>query len=112
MERGMEDVQTAEITTAVRDVSLNGLEVQEGQIIGLIDGELRVAGPDIETVAQGVLQRMGMDEMEILTFYYGETVSEPEAQSLIEQVESLYPDVEVELIEGGQPHYHYIISAE
>jgi DAK2 domain fusion protein YloV len=112
MERGMEDVQTAEITTAVRDVSLNGLEVQEGQIIGLIDGKLKVTGPDVEVVAEGVLQYMGMDEMEILTFYYGETVSESEAQSLIEKVESLYPDVEVELIEGGQPHYHYIISAE
>jgi len=112
MERSIGDVQTAEITTAVRDVSLNGLDVEEGQIIGLVDGELKVTGPDIEAVAEAVLEHMGADEMEILTFYYGETVSEPEAQGLVERVESLYPDVEVELIEGGQPHYHYIISAE
>ena len=55
---------------------------------------------------------MGAEDMEILTFHYGETVSESDAQALVEQVESLYPDVEVELVDGGQPHYHYIISAE
>jgi DAK2 domain fusion protein YloV len=112
MERSIREVQTAEITTAVRDVSLNGLAVEEGQIIGLIDGELKTTGPDIETVIREVLECMRADDMEILTFYYGETVSESDAQVLVELVESLYPDVEVELVEGGQPHYHYIISAE
>ena len=52
------------------------------------------------------------EEAEILTLYYGETVSEASARQLVERLESQYPDVEIEVIDGGQPHYHYIISAE
>jgi dihydroxyacetone kinase-like predicted kinase len=112
MERSIEDVRTAEITTAVRDVSLNGLEVREGQIIGLIEGELKIAGTDLGEVAAQVLECINADDMEILTFYYGETVAEEHAQALVERFASRYPDVEIEVIEGGQPHYHYIVSAE
>jgi DAK2 domain fusion protein YloV len=112
MERSMQGVRTAEITTAVRDVSLNGLEVKEGQIIGLIDGELKVVDEDLNTVAEEVVEQILADEMEILTFYYGEGVTEEQAQALVERLERRYHDIEIEVIEGGQPHYHYIISAE
>jgi DAK2 domain fusion protein YloV len=112
MDRSIGEVHTAEITTAVRDVSLNGLQVQEGQVIGLIDGELELAGQELNVVARDVLARMVTDEAEVLTFYYGDTVSDESARTLVKEIEALYPDVEVELIEGGQPHYHYIISVE
>jgi len=112
MDRSIGEVHTAEITTAVRDVSLNGLQVQEGQVIGLIDGELELAGQELNVVARDVLARMVTDEAEVLTFYYGDTVSDERARTLVKEIEALYPDVEVELIEGGQPHYHYIISVE
>ena len=112
MERSIEDVVTIEITTAVRDVSLNGLSVEEGQVIGLLDGDLVVAGTAIETVVHEVLQRVDIDDMEILTFYYGETVDQEQAETLTEALEERYKDLEIEVVQGGQPHYHYIISVE
>jgi len=112
MERSIEDVVTIEITTAVRDVSLNGLSVEEGQIIGLLDGDLVAAGATIETVVHEVLQRIDIDNMEILTFYYGETVEQEQAEALTEALAEQYADLEIEVVQGGQPHYHYIISVE
>ena len=112
MERGAEEVRTAEVTTAVRDVRLNSLEVKEGEIIGLVDGELVVVGHSLEQTVFEVLLHLEADDAEILTFYYGESVPEEDAEALVEKVESQYPDVEIEVVEGGQPHYHYIISAE
>jgi dihydroxyacetone kinase-like predicted kinase len=112
MERSAEEVRTAEITTAVRDVRYNGLEVEEGHIIGLVDGELFVANHDIDVVAMKVLARMEAHEAEIMTLYYGEDISEARAQALAAKIEAQYPDAEIEVIDGGQPHYHYIISAE
>jgi DAK2 domain fusion protein YloV len=112
MERSIQDVCTAEVTTAVRDVRLDGLDVEEGQVIGLVDGELRIAGEALDTVAEQILEHMDAEEIEIFTFYYGETVAEENARALAERLEVRYPDVEIEVVEGGQPHYHYIISAE
>jgi DAK2 domain fusion protein YloV len=112
MERSAKQVCTAEITRAVRDVRLNSLEVREGQVIAVVDGELCVAEQEIDLVVTKALQRMQADEAEILTFYFGEDVSEQSAQALVAQLEDEYPDAEFELIDGGQPHYHYIISAE
>jgi uncharacterized protein len=111
MERAAAEVRTAEITTAVRDVSLNGLQVREGQVIGLIDDELKIVGQDLGTVIDQVLDHMAED-IEILTFYYGDSVSEADAQQMADRVSARLPEVEVEIVEGGQPHYHYIISAE
>jgi DAK2 domain fusion protein YloV len=112
MERSAKQVRTAEITRAVRDVRLNSLEVREGQMIALVDGELCVADQELEPVVAEALRHMQADEAEILTFYYGEDVLEQSAQALVAQLEDEYPDAEFELIDGGQPHYHYIISAE
>lgn len=112
MERSIEGVRTAEITAAVRDVSLNGIAVQVGQIIGLVDGELQVAGEHVGAVTEQVLEGMADDDVELLTLYYGQDVTEEQAQALGERLRGGYPDVEIEIIDGGQPHYHYIISAE
>ena len=96
----------------MRNVRLDGLDVKKGQIIGLLDGELVAAGSDVDDVVMELMQRLDADEAEILTLYYGETISESIAQALVDQLEARYPDVEIEIINGGQPHYHYIISAE
>jgi DAK2 domain fusion protein YloV len=112
MERSLAEVRTAEVTTAVRDVSLNGLQVREGQAIGLIDGDLAVAGEDLEGVVAEVVERLCDSDVELLTFYRGEAIGEAETQALVERLASVYPDVDIEVIDGGQPHYHYIISAE
>jgi DAK2 domain fusion protein YloV len=105
-------IQTAEITTAIRSVQINGIQVQEGEVIGLIDGKLKVKGDSPAKVVMESLQEMLVEEHEIITLYYGEPVAADEAQRLAEEIMSRYPDQEVEVVDGGQPHYHYIISAE
>jgi len=112
MERGAGEVQSAQVTAAVRDAHIDNLDVKEGQLIGLVEGKLVAAATDMETLIADLFAHVDMDEVEVVTFYYGEDVSEQEAQDLAHQVESQYSDVEFEVIYGGQPHYHYIISAE
>jgi dihydroxyacetone kinase-like predicted kinase len=112
MERSAGEVQTAEVTVAVRDVQIDGLEVKEGQLIGLVEGKLVATGSEFNSLVTALFEHMDMEEVEVLTFYYGEAMSEQQAQDLADTVGSAYPDLEIEILAGGQPHYHYIISAE
>ena len=112
MERAAAQIQTAEITRAVRSVQINGLQVQKGQFIGLLNGELVEAGDELQQVTQAVLERMDIAHFEIITVYWGDSVTQEQAQGLAAWMAKGHPDKEVELVEGKQPHYHYIISAE
>ena len=112
MEAAIDLVETAEVTQAVRSVDINGLAIEEGQIIGLLNGQLVTAGTDKEAIAHDLLARMDAVECEIITVYYGNAVDRPQAEGLATSIQERYPDQEVELLEGGQPHYCYIISAE
>ena len=112
MERAAAQIQTIEITRAVRSVQINGLQVEKGQFIGLLNGELVQAGEELRKVAQDVLEGMHVDRYEIITVYWGDAVSEEQAKGLATWIAERHPDKEVELVEGKQPHYHYIISAE
>jgi DAK2 domain fusion protein YloV len=112
MTRAAEHICTIEITTATRSVKLDGIEVKKGHVIGLIDDALAGAGQDRAAVALQLLEKAHADESEIITVYYGDTVSAREAESLGEQIRANYPSQEVEIVDGGQPHYHYIISVE
>jgi dihydroxyacetone kinase-like predicted kinase len=112
MEEAAASIQTAEVTWAVRDVVLNGIEVGEGQVIGLLNGVLEVAGEDESEIIDTLVQRMRAEEMELITIYYGEDVSADEAESLAERLGHEYPEQEIELVCGGQPYYRYILSAE
>lgn len=112
MEAAKDDVVTGEITTATRSVELNGVEVSEGQIIGLVDGVLSVAGDDLDNVIRGVLEQMRAAEHELVTFYYGNGVHRAEAEALVNELSDTYASLEFEIVYGGQPHYHYILSAE
>ena len=105
-------VETGEVTTSTRDVTINGLEVREGQIIGLHNDQLTAAGDDVNSVVQELLKQMRADEMELITLYYGEDVTHEQAHALVDVLATIYPDHEVELREGGQAHYFYILSAE
>lgn len=108
----MESVKTGEITRATRSVQLNGVDVEEGAIIGLVDGQLRVSAADIQTVVDQVLACMELGECEIVSIYYGADISAGEAEQLGDYVQTCYPDLEVEVVAGGQAHYFYIIGAE
>lgn len=112
MERAAHSVQTAEITTATRDAQINGVSVEEGEIIGLLNGALTASGSTLEEVVQEMLCQMKADEREIITMYYGEGIADTEAERLADEIRASFPDQEVELVDGGQPHYHYILSAE
>jgi DAK2 domain fusion protein YloV len=112
MSGALHDVQTGEITVSTRDVSLDGVAVCEGQVIGLVDDKLVAAGDTKETVTEAVLDLMEMEDLEIVTLYYGIDVSLAEAEDMVDHLQQLHPAVEFEVLDGGQPHYFYIISAE
>jgi dihydroxyacetone kinase-like predicted kinase len=112
MKAAINEVTTGEVTRAVRNATVNGVTVAEGQWIGLLDDELRLATESKEEAVWQLLAKMGAADRELLTFYYGEDVSDAEAEILKAQVEARYSDSEITFVRGDQPHYHYIISAE
>ena len=112
MERAAEEIQTGEITVASRDVQINGLDIKEGQIIGLVNGDLTTTASTLEEATCQVLQQMHAEECEILTIYYGESITAEEAEALATMLRDQYPDLEIEVVDGGQPHYPYILSIE
>jgi len=105
-------IETVEITTAVRSVQINGIGVQEGEVIGLVNGKLKVKGDSPSAVVLKALLEIDTEEYEIITIYYGASVGADEADELAEQILDRYPQQEVEVVDGGQPHYHYILSVE
>ncbi|HKV58281.1 MAG TPA: DAK2 domain-containing protein [Ktedonobacteraceae bacterium] len=105
-------IHTAEITTAVRSVQIGGVRVREGDYIGLVDGNLTIAGPDMQRVIRETLQHMDIQNFEIVTLYYGEGVNAQEAEETARRIKQLYSKLEIEVVDGGQPHYAYILSAE
>lgn len=112
MREAAQEVITGEVTWATRDVALNGVEVREGDAIGLLDGELVVDAKSFEEVVRWLLAEADLEDRELVTLYYGEQVTEKEAQALRDQLAEDYPDLEFEVLAGGQPHYPYIISIE
>jgi DAK2 domain fusion protein YloV len=112
MERSLSQVKTGEITRATRTVQLDGVDVKEGSIIGLVDGKLRSSGSHENEVVDDVLEKMEVADCGIVTIYYGADVSIDQAAGLAERIRSQYPDVEVEVVEGGQAHYFYILGTE
>lgn len=113
MQEMAEQVVTVQMTIAIRTVELDGVAVEEGHFIGLVDGKLRASGAGINTTLQDVLNAVeDMDDMELLTLFYGADVNADEANQMAEMIEGLYEEVEVEVQYGGQAHYHYIMSIE
>jgi hypothetical protein len=112
MEAYAQQVATGEITRATRSVHLDGVEVKEGEIIGMVDGRLHTSGSEMPAVLEAVLNGMELDEREIISLYYGADVTAAEANEMASKIESLYPDIEIEVLPGGQPYYYYILGAE
>jgi DAK2 domain fusion protein YloV len=112
MTSAMDGIETGEVTFATRSATIDGIEVTDGEIIGLHDGTLKVTGPTAEDVVRKLLKEMDAAQGEIITLYWGEMLSEDEAQALAKLVQQDWPEQEVEVVPGGQPHYHYILSVE
>lgn len=112
MAEAIQQIATGEITRATRSVSLDGVEVQEGEVIGLVNGRLCASGPELNNILPQVLERMEMGERELLSLYYGKDIQDKEAEVVAEQISDLYPEIEIEVLPGGQAHYFYILGAE
>jgi DAK2 domain fusion protein YloV len=105
-------IETVEITSAVRSVQVDGIQVKEGDVIGLVNGILKARGDSPDEVSKTALRMVSTDEHEIITVYYGESVTEDEAMQLSGELETLFPEQEIEVVDGGQPYYYYILSVE
>jgi DAK2 domain fusion protein YloV len=112
MQKAMTGVQSGEITTSVRNVELDGVKVKEGQIIGLHNGKLVVAEDDVAKATLRLLEKIGFDKYEIATFFYGEDLTIDQADVIVDAVRKAYPKQELEVHEGGQSHYHFILAIE
>ena len=100
------------MTYAVRDTNIDGVEIHKGDIMGLGDQGILTAGKEIEETTFESIQRMVDDDSELISIYYGAEIKEEDAQKLTERLEECYPMLDVELNQGGQPIYYYIISVE
>jgi len=105
-------VKTGQVTYAVRDTTINGLEIKKGNIMGIGDHEILAVGTVVEDTAMDMLGKMIDDESEIISIYFGDEVDEEIANDFAANVEKKYPDLSVELHSGGQPIYYYIVSVE
>ncbi len=105
-------VASGEIAVATRSVVLEGVNVAEGQIIGVVNGRLHAAGDNIELVLQRVLEEMDVESRELISLYYGQDVSKSEAEEVAARIEDKYSHLEVEVLPGGQAIYQYILGAE
>ena len=112
MTAAMSSVHSAEVTRAVRATVVGGRHIAEGEAIGIVDGELCVAEPRVEDAVRACIRRMAWPEASLLTLYFGEQASRPLAEALAEQLRAEHPSLEVEVVDGGQPHYPYLISME
>jgi hypothetical protein len=112
MEAALRQVRTGELTLATRSVELDGIAVREGQFIGLLDGRLVVADGSLETAMLSLLEKADASQAELITVYSGADLLPAEAGRLADRIRGAWPKQEVELHEGGQPHYPLILSIE
>lgn len=112
MNEALEEVETGEITIATRNVEIDGVEVQEGQIIALLNGKLVLSASDLDSACLGLLEKAHADHFELITMFYGNNIAKPEVFRIADLVRAQYPKQEVEIQEGCQPHYQFIIAIE
>ena len=112
MKEAMVAVKTATVTFAVRDTMIGDKEIHEGDILGMLDDAISIVGSEITESTKNLLAKAVTEGSEVISIYYGEDVSQKDAESMAAFVEEAYPHCEVELQEGGQPLYYYIISVE
>lgn len=112
MTSSMATVRTGQVTYAVRDTSIDGKEIHKDDILGLADKGLAAVGKDIDATVLELLDTMIDDDSELVSVYYGEDITSEQASGIVASIEEKYPDVDVELQEGGQPVYYYIVSVE
>jgi DAK2 domain fusion protein YloV len=112
MTSALEDVETGEITIATRTVEINGVNVSKGQIIALLNGKLVYSADTLEEACLGMLAKAGTIDRERITLFYGSDIAKTEVNRIADKIRSAYPNQEMEVHDGGQPHYQFIMSIE
>ena len=112
MNEALSLVKSGQVTFAVRDTVMNGIEIKEGNIIGIAEKEMAAAGDEVEDVTNKLIESMVDEDTAIITLFYGEDVTEEQAEALRSEIEEQYEDIDIELYYGGQPLYYYLISVE
>ena len=112
MTEAIGQIKSGQVTYAVRDTSIDGKEIKQGDIMGLSDKTIEAVGRDIKETTVELVRQLMEEETELVTLYYGKDVSEEEADGIAEAVSGIREDIEVEAAYGGQPIYYYFISLE
>ena len=112
MDEAAQHVKTAMVTYAIRDSEYNGIQIKQGDIIGLHNGQIEYSGSSIHDVVMEMMKNIITDEDELITVYYGADVSEADAEAISSDIEKSYDFCDVECHNGGQPLYYYLISVE
>lgn len=112
MAEEMKKVKTGQVTYAVRDTSLDGKEIKQGNIMGIGDKTIISVGEEIRPTTLELIKSLANEDSELISLYYGSEVEEEDANELAEEVMELYPDLDVEVHYGGQPIYYYVLSVE
>ena len=112
MEESLSEVDSGEITTATRSIELNGIKVKKGEVIALLNGKLVNSSNSILKSCVSLLKTVNMDDREHITIFYGEDITKSAVDEICDYIHKEYPDHELEVHDGGQPHYHLILSIE
>ena len=112
MTAALSSVASVEVTLAVKDVNIGGVDVAAGQFIGLLEGRLVTTADSPETALRSTLDLAGLSSEAIVTLYYGAGAQATDAESVAQELQSGFPGIQVDLIDGGQPHYQYLASVE
>lgn len=112
MTEAIQDVKTGQVTYSVRDTEYNDTIINKNDIIGISEGDIIASGKDINLVSLELLENMIDDDTSLVTIFYGDEIGEEMAKDLEGQLSDRYPDIDIELIYGGQPIYYYIFSVE
>lgn len=112
MTDAMKDIKTGEITFAIRDTSVSGKEIRKNNIMGISDNGIDVVGTDVDQVTKDLIDKLMSEDAGLISIYYGVDVSSEDAQKLAEYLEEKYEDVDIDVKNGGQPIYYYILSVE
>ncbi|HKY55491.1 MAG TPA: DAK2 domain-containing protein [Anaerolineales bacterium] len=112
MTNALNEVKTGEITVATRSVEIDGVNVKSGQVIALLDGKLVASAGTVEEGCLKLLEKAKAEEHELITLFYGQEMPHTEANRIADEIREKYGDQEIEVQEGGQPHYQFIISVE
>ena len=106
------NVKTGQVTYAVRDTHIDDKDIKEGDIMGIGDHAILSVGKDVMETTLAMFDELVDEDSELISLYYGEEVSEEEAEKFAAEVEELYPDVDVDFHFGGQPIYYYVMAVE